>query len=103
MTQLFVYGTLKNKQTRIAVLGRDIPVEEDTLSDYNVIPHSVFLIYPTIEKSVGKGVDGCVFEVEENEMKKLDGYESGLYKKIEVILDSGTVALTYIENKDLSD
>ena len=102
MTQLFVYGTLMKKQTRMNVLGRDIPVEEDVLSDYEVKPHSVFVIYPTIEKAKGKGVDGCVFEVEENEMSKLDGYESGLYKKIEVILDSGTVALTYIENKDLS-
>tara|TARA_R110002020_G_scaffold233_4_gene1217 strand:- start:4816 stop:5127 length:312 start_codon:yes stop_codon:yes gene_type:complete len=103
MTQVFVYGTLKKDEIRETILGRKVPAEEDVLSNYNVVPHSVFLIYPTIEKSQGTGTDGYVFDVQDDEIIKLDRYESGLYKKIEVMLDSGTVALTYIENKDLSE
>lgn len=47
--------------------------------------------------------DGYVFEVQDESIPKLDKYESGLYKKIEVKLQSGTIALAYIENKDLSE
>ena len=103
MTQMFVYGTLMKEKTREMVLGYKVPVEEDVLEDYEVVPHSVFLIYPTIKKANKKGVDGYVFDVPDNEIPKIDMYESGLYKKIEVILQSGTVALTYIENNDLSE
>ncbi len=103
MTQIFVYGTLKDEQIRKMVLGYDVPAEEDVLENYEVVPHSVFLIYPTIKKAKGKGTDGYVFDVQEESIPKLDRYESGLYKKIEVILQSGTVALSYIENNDLSD
>ena len=103
MTQIFVYGTLKDEQIRKMVLGYDVPAEEDVLENYEVVPHSVFLIYPTIKKAKGKGTDGYVFDVQEESIPKLDRYESGLYKKIEVILQSGTVALSYIDNNDLSD
>ena len=103
MTQIFVYGTLKDEQIRKMVLGYDVPAEEDVLENYEVVPHSVFLIYPTIKKAKGKGTDGYVFDVQEESIPKLDRSESGLYKKIEVILQSGTVALSYIENNDLSD
>ena len=103
MTQIFVYGTLKDEQIRKMVLGYDVPAEEDVLENYEVVPHSVFLIYPTIKKAKGKGTDGYVFDVQEESIPKLDRYESGLYKKIEVVLQSGTVALTYIENNDLSE
>ena len=103
MTQIFVYGTLKDEQIRKMVLGYDVPAEEDVLENYEVVPHSVFLIYPTIKKAKGKGTDGYVFDVQEESIPKLDRYESGLYKNIEVILQSGTVALSYIENNDLSD
>ena len=103
MTLIFVYGTLMKEKTREMVLGHNVPAESDVLDDFEVVPHSVFLIYPTIQKAKGKGTDGYVFEVEEDEIPRLDMYESGLYKKIEVVLQSGTVALTYIENNDLSE
>ena len=103
MTQIFVYGTLKDEQIRKMVLGYDVPAEEDVLENYEVVPHSVFLIYPTIKKAKGKGTDGYVFDVQEESIPILVRYESGLYKNIEVILQSGTVALSYIENNDLSD
>ena len=103
MTQIFVYGTLKDFATRVSVLGHEVPHHLDSLSNYEIKPHSVFLIYPTIEKCEGKGVDGCLLKVKDDEIPKLDRYESGLYKKIEVKLDSGTIAFAYIENKDLSE
>ena len=31
MTQIFVYGTLKDEQIRKMVLGYDVPAEEDVL------------------------------------------------------------------------
>ena len=103
MTQIFVYGTLKDEQVRKMVLGYETGAEFDVLEDYKVVPHSVFLRYPTIEKAKGEGTGGYVFEVQDESIPKLDKYESGLYKKIEVKLQSGTIALAYIENKDLSE
>ena len=62
MTQIFVYGTLKDEQVRKMVLGYETGAEFDVLEDYKVVPHSVFLRYPTIEKAKGEGTNGYVFE-----------------------------------------
>ena len=62
------------------------------------IPHSKFYIYPTIKENKNSLVEGMVFDVSEEDMKNLDRYETHLYRRLEVILQSGIKALAYIEN-----
>jgi gamma-glutamylcyclotransferase (GGCT)/AIG2-like uncharacterized protein YtfP len=100
MVKIFVYGSLLEKNIQNMVLGREVPQKEDTLHDYMKTDHSVFLIYPTIKAHMGDSVDGRVLDVSDYDVNTLDRYESNLYKKIKVQLESGTEALTYIENKD---
>ena len=98
MKKIFTYGTLLNKNMRFILLGKDVPVEDDVLKGYSKEPHTVFKIYPTIKQMKGSSVKGIVFNVDENDLKILDRYESDLYKKIEVNLVSGKKALVYIES-----
>lgn len=95
---VFVYGSLLNLFKRQLILGKNVQVHEDSLVDYKITPHSVMLIYPTIVKSAGDVVKGVVFKASEDDLKKLDRYETSLYKKINVTLQSGKTSLVYIES-----
>ena len=72
---IFVYGTLLDDTVRGRVLGKD----------------------PTIIHCFREFVNGKYFDVDEEDIKKLDRYESEYYKKIEVKLKSGTKSLVYTE------
>ena len=94
---IFVYGTLLDDTVRGRVLGKDVKGKEDTLEDYIVDMHSVLTSYPTIIKQDRGSVNGMYFDVDMEDIKKLDRYESEYYKKIEVKLKSGTKSLVYTE------
>jgi gamma-glutamylcyclotransferase (GGCT)/AIG2-like uncharacterized protein YtfP len=94
---IFVYGTLLDDSIRGRVLGKDIKGKEDTLENYMLDTHSVLTSYPTIIHCFREFVNGMYFDVDEEDIKKLDRYESEYYKKIEVKLKSGTKSLVYTE------
>lgn len=97
MTNIFVYGTLLDDTVRGRVLGKNIKGKSDILEDYIIDTHSVLTSYPTLVRKVNGVVNGKYFDVDENDIKKLDRYESDYYKKIEVKLKSGVDSLAYIE------
>jgi len=97
MTNIFVYGTLLDDTVRGRVLGKDIKGKSDTLEDYIIDTHSVLTSYPTIIESKKGFVNGKYFDVDMEDIKKLDRYESNYYKKIEVKLKSGVDTLVYTE------
>jgi gamma-glutamylcyclotransferase (GGCT)/AIG2-like uncharacterized protein YtfP len=98
MNTVFVYGSLKNPMLRQIIVGREPIVKEDLLSDFIQVSHSL-LPYPTVTKSKGF-VRGVTFEVSDDELRKLDRYETKHYKKIEVILKSKVKALCYVDSSD---
>ena len=97
MTNIFVYGTLLDDTVRGRVLGKDIKGKSDTLEDYIIDTHSVLISYPTIVQQDRGFVNGKYFDVDIEDIKKLDRYESQYYKKIEVKLKSGVDTLVYTE------
>jgi gamma-glutamylcyclotransferase (GGCT)/AIG2-like uncharacterized protein YtfP len=96
--KVFTYGSLLNNNNRLLVLGREVDGTKDILIGYEKIPHSKFYVYPTIKENKNSLVEGMVFDVSEEDMKNLDRYETHLYRRLEVILQSGVKALAYIEN-----
>jgi gamma-glutamylcyclotransferase (GGCT)/AIG2-like uncharacterized protein YtfP len=97
MTNIFVYGTLLDDTVRGRVLGKDIKGKSDTLEDYMLDTHSILTTYPTITPLDKGVVNGKYFNVNEEDIKKLDRYESEYYKKIEIKLKSGIKSLVYTE------
>ena len=98
MTKIFVYGSLCDEHTRKIILGREVPNKSDKLRGFAKENHSVLKVYPTIKKHLGASVDGLVLDVGDYDFNILDRYETTLYKKIKVNLESGENALAYIEN-----
>jgi gamma-glutamylcyclotransferase (GGCT)/AIG2-like uncharacterized protein YtfP len=97
MTNIFVYGTLLDDTVRGRVLGKHVKGKSDTLEDYIIDTHSVLTSYPTIVQQDKGFVNGKYFDVDMEDIKKLDRYESEYYKKIEVKLKSGVDTLVYTE------
>ena len=96
---LFVYGSLMNDGTRRIVMQKDVKTGNDILNNYKRTLHSEFLIYPTIEKSDGDFVVGKTFNVTDEDLERLDRYETDHYKRITVTLESGKEAISYMESK----
>lgn len=91
MINVFVYGTLLNKQLLIDIVGRYPQNYTNTLLGYKKVGLNI------IESEHDK-VYGITFEVTKKELKALDVYESvatGLYKRIEITLESGEEAIAY--------
>ena len=97
MDSIFVYGSLRATPTRSAILGRKIKTTKGVLNDYKLTNHSYFKVYPTIKKEVGEMVTGEIFEVTDEDLIKLDHYETNNYRRIKVKLASGDNVITYIE------
>ena len=94
---VFTYGSLLDDSIRKSVLGKSIDGNIDTLRGYIVKDHSV-LPYPTIMPLKDGTVHGKVFDVTNEDLERLDRYETQYYTKINVLLDSGKESLVYIDS-----
>ena len=97
MENVFVYGSLRNLQKRSDILGRKVKAATDVLDGYTLVDHSYFKVYPTIKKDESEMVIGEIFEASDEDLMKLDHYETENYERIKVKLASGNEAITYIE------
>jgi len=98
MVNIFTYGTLMDESVRTRVLGKEITGKNDSLSNFKLKQHSILYSYPVVEKDEGNNVVGMVFEVTDNDLVKLDYYESDYYRREKVTLDSGVKSMVYVEN-----
>jgi len=96
--KLFIYGTLADSKIQQKVLGRMIQGVTNSLVGYKkskVVIEGEF--YPAIILDKTSEVDGLVIEVTTNELRLLDAYETGAYKRTKINLKNGILAWVYIK------
>ena len=108
MENLFSYGTLQLESVQESSFGRLLKGAKDTLVGYKLedtliedeavlatsgLAHHPIAIY-TGSKS--DEIEGKVFEITEDELKKADEYEVSQYSRAQVILKSGKKAWVYV-------
>lgn len=79
---VFVYGTLMDEGVRLSVLGSKKDPKSAVLKDYRLEGLNII-------EELGSIVEGQVFEVTEEDLLRLDQYESvstGLYEQIYVVI-----------------
>ncbi|RAJ32878.1 gamma-glutamylcyclotransferase family protein [Pedobacter cryoconitis] len=106
--KLFSYGTLQNESVQIKNYGRTLEGKLDKLTGYAlsmieitdaaVVALSGAAHHPMVKHTgiVTDTVDGMVFEISADELKRTDEYEVDDYKRVEVILESGKKAWVYV-------
>ena len=107
MTLLFVYGTLKQNGSAnhlITENGGKFISKATTDGRYHLY-HRLKLNFPCIIESdtVGKGVQGDIFEIPDKAWGVLDRYEcvlAGLFKRQEIELSDGQKAQAYLYGDD---
>jgi len=98
--KLFVYGTLQNIEAQKKILGRVLESSGDSLAGYKKTTVNIEgEMYSILKKSRNRFdiVLGKVLEVTEEDLKKLDKYETDAYRRIEVVLSSGKESWVYVK------
>jgi gamma-glutamylcyclotransferase (GGCT)/AIG2-like uncharacterized protein YtfP len=95
---LFTYGTLQNITIQKAVFGRALEGTSDTLSGYKIASEKVLGTYPVIIKTahLTDVLEGKMYQITPQELKRADSYEGELYKRTAVVLSSGKTAWVYM-------
>lgn len=88
---IFVYGTLRDPELQIRIIGRTIDGQPDQLAGYSV--H--YLVYPVALPDDDGVIDGLIYHVTEAELDKIDAYEGSAYVRVRVTLASGQDAWFY--------
>ncbi|PJD91454.1 MAG: UDP-N-acetylmuramate--alanine ligase [Legionella sp.] len=108
--KLFSYGTLQYETVQIANFGRILEGSKDQLPGFElsmlkitdpiVIATSGETYHPIISYTgqATNFVEGMVFDINEEELKRADSYEVSDYKRIKVALSSGISAWVYVNN-----
>ncbi len=96
---LFVYGTLKSPMIQKAVFKRTAPKDPDILEGYK---KSTFNIRnfscPVIVSDPNCCVHGLSIKVTEEELRLIDKYETGAYRRKKVMLKSGNESWVYVKS-----
>jgi gamma-glutamylcyclotransferase (GGCT)/AIG2-like uncharacterized protein YtfP len=106
---LFSYGTLRQDNVQMASFGRLLAGSPDALPRYasvmieitdpDVVAASGARFHPMVVETGDPAdeVEGTVFLVTEAELAAADAYEVSAYRRIEVLLKSGTRAWVYVK------
>ncbi len=106
---LFSYGTLQIESVQLATFGRRLEGKPDALAgfeqsmlkieDSEVVETSGETLHPIVAFT-GRSSDfvtGMVFAISRGELQKADAYEVAAYKRVSVMLCSGTRAWVYAD------
>jgi hypothetical protein len=106
---LFSYGTLQLENVQISSFGRLLAGRPDAMpgfrkemveiTDPDVLAKSGERFHPIVIPSDdhGDAISGTVLEITATELEAADAYEVSDYKRIEVVLASGTKAWVYVK------
>jgi Gamma-glutamyl cyclotransferase, AIG2-like len=106
---LFSYGTLQSDSVQLASFGRLLQGSDDAMpgfckdmleiTDPDVLKTSGERFHPVVSPSPNPAdeVAGKVFRITADELAAADRYEVADYKRIEVMLKSGTNAWVYVK------
>jgi len=104
---LFSYGSLRQPEVQIAIFGRVLEGQADTLPEYSIsrlkiTDPEVIAISGASQHTIirftgnrGDAVTGMVFRVNAEELAKADAYEVSEYRRVAVQLGSGLNAYVY--------
>jgi gamma-glutamylcyclotransferase (GGCT)/AIG2-like uncharacterized protein YtfP len=96
MQKVFVYGTLQQPEVQQSVIGRIVTTKPAKLAGYakdTIVINGAS--YPIAVPSDQASIDGLVLGIEDEELPKLDKYETDAYIRVKVRLESGQEAWTY--------
>ncbi|EJL6903533.1 gamma-glutamylcyclotransferase [Vibrio cholerae] len=108
MEYLFSYGTLRLKNVQIANFGRELvghpdkllqySIEQVEITDSRVIEESGQKYHPILKYTgnIENEIEGTVFEVTQEDLKKADAYEVSDYKRVSANLKSGINCWVYV-------
>lgn len=95
--KLFTYGTLRDADIGRALFGGRPERVPDVLEGYAKTTTTIQgMAYPNIAPAGGMSVEGDVIDIDEDTLRRVDGYESETYQRMRVHLASGTKAWVYI-------
>lgn len=94
---LFVYGSLRDPEVQMQVMGRLTPGLPDALLGYRKVPLAFpdGSVYPIIEPDAAATVAGELIVVTRDELARIDQYETTAYQRVQVQLESGAWAWVY--------
>ena len=94
---LFVYGTLRDQQVQLDIIGRLVQGTPDAILGYGTSTITIEdCVYPILVPALDGIVEGEVLRVSKDELDKIDVYETDDYQRVKVKLKSGTEAWVYI-------
>lgn len=95
---LFTYGTLQELEVQLGVFSRVLGGYDDSLHGHRISDIKVAGLYPTLEQTNDPKdkIEGKVYVLTDDELKKADFYEGDAYQRREVCLHSGKKAWVYL-------
>ncbi len=96
--QLFIYGSLRDRQVQQKVFGRTTSGQPDELTGYKKYQVNLGgIVYPIIKPEAKSTVTGELITLSRAELKMIDHYEGSAYQRKKVTLVSGRQAWVYQE------
>ncbi len=94
---IFIYGTLRDPAVQREVFGRVIEGTPDHLDGYGLGEvETRDGRFPNLFLEEGSAVAGTVVELDEDELRRADDYETDAYERRAFVLASGRAAEAYI-------
>jgi gamma-glutamylcyclotransferase (GGCT)/AIG2-like uncharacterized protein YtfP len=82
VTALFVYGTLRDAEYRLALFARAIPARPATLADWTVVIAETG--YFTLVRAPGETVSGDLLALDDAALARADAWEETAYERLHV-------------------
>lgn len=96
MEEIFTYGTLQDPKVQMKIIGRTIKGIPDGLAGYKKSTITIGnILYPIIIPGGNSVIQGKVIAVTQEELQKIDAYETSAYRRELVTLQSGKEAWVY--------